>query len=50
VRYNYVVVHESSEETSEQVPFSNGASGAAINRVIEVRSEDLKKGKVLSVN
>ena len=49
-RYNYVVVHESSEETSEQVPFSYGASGAAINRVIEVRSEDLEKGKMLSVN
>lgn len=50
VCYNYVVVHESSEETSEQVPFSYGASGAAINRVIQVHSEDLKKGKISSDN
>ena len=46
--YNYVVVHESSVETSEQVPYSNGAS--AINRVIKVHSEDLEKGKMSSDN
>ena len=46
--YCYVVVHESSEETLEQVPFTNGASGAAINRVIQVHPVDLKKGKVSS--
>ena len=48
--YYYVVVHESSEETCEQVPFSNGASGTSIDRVIQVHSEDLKKGIVSSDN
>ena len=50
VKYNYVVVHESSEETSEQVPYSNGASGDTINRVIQVHPEDLEKGKMSSDN
>ena len=48
--YNYVVVHESSKETLEQVPYSNGVSGTSIHRVIQVHPEDLKKGRMASDN